>query len=118
MSKDCVFCKMARGEIKVDIIYENDNFFAFSDAEPKVEGHTLIVPKKHFVNILDLPASLGSELLDAVKAVAEIRLKEGAEGFNILQNNGEVADQYVMHAHFHILPRRKDDGKKCHISDK
>ena len=75
-----------------------------------MEGHTLIVPKKHFVNSLDMPASLGSELLDAVKVIGERRLKEGAEGFNFTQNNGEAADQVVMHAHFHILPRKKDDG--------
>jgi len=118
MIDECVFCKMARGEIKVEKIYENDNFFAFPDTNPQIKGHTLIVPKKHFVNVMDLPASLGQELLDAIKTVGEIRLKEGAEGFNILQNNGAVADQFVMHAHFHLLPRKKDDGKSCHLCDK
>jgi len=111
--EDCIFCKIANKEVEADkIIYENDNFVAFPDANQQTEGHTLIVPKKHFVNCLDLPSSLGGELLDAIKAVAEIRLKEGAEGFNIIQNNGGCAGQVVMHAHFHLLPRKKGDGKE------
>ena len=113
--ENCIFCKIANKKIESDIIYENDNFIAFPDANPKVKGHTLIISKKHFVNIMDLPASMGTELIDAVKAVAEIRLKEGAEGFNIIQNNGEVAGQVVNHLHFHLLPRAKGDGFKVGI---
>ena len=83
MMEDCIFCKLASGEIDRKVIYENDNFISFPDANPRVEGHTLIVPKKHFVNILDLPKSLGMELLDAIKNTAEILLKEHkAEGFS------------------------------------
>jgi histidine triad (HIT) family protein len=111
---DCIFCKIANKEIDVEVIYENDNFIAFPDANPKVEGHTLIVPKKHFTNVLDLPVSLGSELLDAIKAVADEKLKEGFEGFNVLQNNFESAGQVVMHAHFHFLPRKKGDSKNIY----
>jgi len=109
-NKDCIFCKIARKEIPTEIIFENDNFIAFPDQNQKTPGHSLIVPKKHFVNCLDLPASLGSELLDAIKNVMEIRMKQGAEGFNLIQNNGEVAGQVIMHAHFHLLPRKKGDG--------
>lgn len=107
---NCIFCKIARKEIPVNVIYENDNFFAMPDKNPAVPGHTLIIPKKHFENVMDMPASLGRELIDIVKAVAEIRFKEGAEGFNLIQNNFEAAGQVVMHAHFHVLPRKKDDG--------
>ncbi len=107
---DCIFCKIAKGEIKTEIIYENDNFVVFPDANPKVEGHCLVVPKKHFANILDLPQSLGSELIEAIKGVAEIKLKQGAQGFNIVQNNGKMAGQVVEHIHFHLLPRKKGDG--------
>lgn len=111
--EDCIFCKFISGEIKVNIIYENDNFIAFPDANPQVKGHTLIIPKKHYVNFLDLPSTLGGELLDAVKAVAEIHFKDkSVEGFNIIQNNFPIAGQIVMHAHFHMLPRRKGDGFK------
>jgi histidine triad (HIT) family protein len=113
--EDCVFCKISKKEISVEFIYENDNFFAMPDKNPVVPGHTLIIPKKHFENVMDMPASLGRELIDAVKAVAEIRIKEGAEGFNLIQNNFEPAGQVVMHAHFHVLPRKKDDGFKLTI---
>ena len=107
----CIFCKIAKKEVEVDsLVYENDNFICFLDQNQKTPGHTLVVPKKHFVNVLDLPASLGQELLDAIKHVAEIRMKEGADGFNIIQNNGDAAGQVVMHAHFHVLPRTKGDG--------
>ena len=113
IKKDCVFCKIASREIPAEIIYENDNFIAFPDLNPRVAGHTLIISKKHYVDILDMPISLGTELLDAIKNVAGKKLKEDlVEGFNILQNNFPVAGQVVMHTHFHLLPRRKDDGFK------
>ena len=108
---NCVFCKIVNGIIKQDFIYENDNFVAFTDANPKVKGHTLIVPKKHFVNSMDLPSSLGSELIDSVKNVAHYHFKDkSVEGFNIIQNNFPTAGQVVMHAHYHFMPRRKGDG--------
>ena len=112
MKHDCIFCKIANKEIKSDIIYENDNFITFPDAHPKVKGHCLVVSKKHFVNILDMPSTLGTELLDAVKNTLDIKTKEDKtiEGFNLVQNNFPAAGQLVMHAHFHILPRRKGDG--------
>jgi histidine triad (HIT) family protein len=110
MVEDCIFCKIAGKEIPSEVIYENDNFICFPDASPRVEGHCLVVPKKHFVNIIDLPSSSGSELLDAIKNVGELKLKEGFDGFNVIQNNGEVAGQVVMHCHFHLLPRKKGDG--------
>lgn len=107
---NCIFCKFIKGEIPVKFIYESDNFVAFLDANPKVDGHTLLIPKSHFVNLMDLPESLGRELIEGIKAVAEMRLKEGFEGFNIVSNNFSAAGQVVMHSHLHILPRRKDDG--------
>ncbi len=111
MEKECIFCKIARKEIPVEVIFENDNFIVFPDAHPKVEGHCLIIPKKHFTNILDFPDSLGAELIETVKKVAEIKIKQGADGFNLMQNNFESAGQVVMHMHFHFLPRKKGDGK-------
>lgn len=106
---DCIFCKIARGEIPAKIIYESENFIAFPDANPKVKGHTLIIPKKHFVNLIDLPAVSGSELVDAIKKIFEIKQKEGCEGFNLIMNNFSAAGQAVMHAHLHFLPRKKGD---------
>jgi histidine triad (HIT) family protein len=113
--EDCIFCKIAKGEVEANVIYENDNFIVFPDLNPRVEGHCLIIPKKHFSTILDLPQSLGKELMEVVKGVAEIKLKEGAEGFNIVQNNGKVAGQVVGHIHFHFLPRKKGDNFKVNL---
>ena len=114
--KECIFCKIARGEVlKEKFLYENDNFVAFPDANPKVEGHTLIVPKKHFVNLVDMPETLGSEMMDAIKKVFELRTREGAEGFNVISNVGNAAGQLVMHAHIHVLPRKKQDSWKMGV---
>ena len=65
--EECIFCRIARKEIKQEIIEETENFLAFPDANQRTKGHTLIVPKRHFVNLLDMPASLGNELLDVVE---------------------------------------------------
>ena len=109
--EDCIFCKIISGEIKKDFIYENENFVSFLDTEPKVKGHALIISKKHFKIILDMPSSLGQELLDCVKKTALKLIEETkAEGFNFLNNNFESAGQVVKHVHFHILPRKKGDG--------
>lgn len=108
---DCIFCKIANGGSKEKIIYENDNFFSIPDVNPLVEGHSLVISKKHFENILDLPDSLGSEFLDCVKKTSLKLLEEfNAEGFNLINNTKEVAGQVVPHFHLHILPRNKKDG--------
>lgn len=104
---DCIFCKIARKEIKAEIVEESDNFIVFPDVHPKVKGHILIIPKKHFVNIMDLPSDLASELFDLIKRIAQKKLREGFEGFNLIMNNGSCAGQVVMHAHIHFLPRKK-----------
>jgi len=110
---DCIFCKIARGEIPAKRIYENDNFFSISDAKPAGEGHSLVISKKHFENSLDMPSTLGVELLDCIKKTSLKLMKEfNADGFNVLNNNFESAGQVVKHIHFHILPRRKGDGLK------
>jgi len=110
MNNDCIFCKIAKGEIPVDFIEETNNFVAFLDKNPVGEGHTLVIPKEHFVNFLDMPFNLGSEFFDIIKKIADKRLKDGAEGFNLLMRNGRVAGQEILHTHLHIIPRKKDDG--------
>lgn len=110
MVNNCVFCKIARGEIDSKKIFENDNFFSIPDASPLVLGHILVISKKHFVTTLDMPNSMGSELLDCIKQTALKLMKDDAEGFNIISNNFEVAGQVVPHVHYHIIPRRKNDG--------
>lgn len=108
--KECIFCKIANKEIETEIIEESENFVAFPDANPKTEGHTLIVPKQHFHNLMDLPIDLSSEMIDMAKKVARERLDNDAEGFNLIMNNFEAAGQAVKHAHLHIIPRKKGDN--------
>jgi len=110
MIKDCVFCKIANGEIPSKRIYENDNFFSIPDANQQVGGHSLVISKKHFETILDLPSTLGTELLDCIKKTTIKLIEEHeSEGFNIVNNNFECAGQIVKHVHFHILPRNEGD---------
>jgi len=113
MAEDCIFCKIARKEIKAKIVDEDDNFIAIYDIKPVADGHVLIIPKKHCKTILDLPDSLGNELLGFIKKVSLRLAKDGkAEGFNVVMNNFPEAGQVVMHAHIHIIPRKKNDGLK------
>ena len=110
---DCIFCKIANGEISSEKIFENDNFFSVKDISSKSEGHSLVISKKHFETILDLPVSLGQELIECIKEISlKIVGEVKCEGFNILQNNYSVAGQVVPHLHFHIIPRKKEDGVK------
>ena len=103
---DCVFCKIASGKIETSFISEDDNFFAIKDKIPRMPGHSLVIPKKHFETILEMPSELGQELLEFIKKVASQLIKEEeAEGFNIVMNNGSEAGQVVMHLHIHIIPR-------------
>jgi len=112
--KDCIFCKIIKGEIKSDIVYSDDNFIGILDINPEMLGHTLVMPKKHFETILDTPSSLGNEFLDAIKKIAfDLIKKQKAEGFNILFNVNKLAGQEVPHVHAHILPRKQNDGMKC-----
>ena len=111
--KDCIFCKIVKGEVPSKKVYESDNLVAFLDTNQVAEGKTLLIPKHHYKTILDVPDSLGAEMLEAVKKIALKLIDEGkAEGFNILVNSFKVAGQVVPHAHIHILPRKKDDGLK------
>ena len=111
MKEECVFCKIAKGELKADKIKESNNFFAIRDINPKSKGHTLIIPKKHFVTLLDMNNNLGEELIKFMKASAsELLEQKYGEGFNVIMNNLECAGQIVKHAHFHIIPRKEGDG--------
>lgn len=107
----CIFCKIAKGEIKTERIAESNNFFAIRDANPVAEGHSLIISKKHFVTLLDIPDKLGEELLKISKKVADYLIdNKFGNGFNVIMNNLKPAGQLVMHAHIHMIPRKEDDG--------
>jgi len=112
-TNDCIFCKIIKNEIEATKTYEDENFIGILDVNPRAEGHTLIIPKKHFRNLLDMPDTLGNELLRAIKKVSLKLIDEGkAEGINVLSNNEPEANQLVFHTHIHIIPRKKDDGLK------
>jgi histidine triad (HIT) family protein len=114
MMEDCVFCKIAKGDIKQGkFIYENANFFSMPDIKPVAPGHSLVISKRHFGTILDMPPTSGAELLDCIKNTAlKIMEKEKADGFHVFSNNFDAAGQVVKHVHFHIIPRKKNDGLK------
>lgn len=110
-SDDCLFCRIARGEIPAEKVLEGDSFIAIKDINPMVEGHTLVIPKKHWVTFLDIPNNYGDELVEFMKKVIDFLMEDlNADGFNIVMNNLEPAGQIVSHAHFHIFPRREGDG--------
>ena len=109
---DCIFCKLANGDIPTNTIYEDDDFRVFLDASPATKGHCLIVPKEHFDNLADLDEGVAAKVLPLAKKIMKLlsdKLKW--DGFNLVQNNGEVAGQTVFHFHMHLIPRYKDDGQ-------
>ena len=107
--EDCIFCKIVKGEIPSYKIYEDDKVFAFLDMKPLSEGHTLVLSKEHYVNVLDVPEDVYAHMSMAVKKIAEkIQEKYKPEGILINQNNGRGAGQEVDHIHIHIKPIYKD----------
>ena len=111
--EDCIFCKIVQGKIPTEKTYEDENFIAILDTNPKTENHTLLITKKHFRNLLDMPTSLGSEYLEAIKKISlNLIQHQKAEGINIISNNEFSAGQIVFHTHTHIIPRKKDDNIK------
>lgn len=111
--EDCIFCKIVWGEIPCDKIYEDENFIAFPDANPVEEGHTLVIPKKHFDNLLMVDGDSKKNFIEALQKVGRILIKKyNSTGFNLVLNNGEDAGQVVKHVHFHLLPRKKGDNKR------
>lgn len=103
---NCIFCKLANGDIPTNTIYEDDLFRVILDADPVSKGHALIIPKNHYRNLFDLGDEEAAKIMPLAKKIAsEIKDKLGADGFNILQNSEEVAGQSVFHYHMHLIPR-------------
>ncbi len=106
----CIFCKIIAGEIPSYKVYEDEQVLAFLDINPVNHGHTLVVPKKHFVNIEEADEQVLCQIIKIVKKIG-ISLKKnlGAAGYNVLENNDPVAGQIVPHLHFHVIPRLLGD---------
>ena len=110
-NENCIFCKIAAGDIPSATIYEDDDFRVILDIEPASKGHALILPKEHYANLYELPDELAAKaLVVAKKVISKMTDIVGCDGYNVLQNNGETAGQTVFHFHMHLIPRyEKDD---------
>ncbi|MDE6474793.1 MAG: HIT family protein [Clostridia bacterium] len=108
---DCIFCKIIKGEIPSYRIYEDDMTYAFLDIASDSYGHTLVIPKKHCVNVLDCKKKYLRATIDTVQKISRHFVDNcGFEGVNVLNASGQSAQQSVFHLHFHIIPRKSDDG--------
>ncbi|QDW72606.1 HIT family protein [Lachnospiraceae bacterium KGMB03038] len=108
--ENCIFCKLANGEIPTATLYEDDDFRVILDAGPASKGHALILPKEHFKDLYELDDEVASKaLVLAKKMITKLTDVLGCDGYNIVQNNGETAGQTVFHFHIHLIPRYKDD---------
>jgi histidine triad (HIT) family protein len=109
--EECIFCKIVKGEIPSNKVYEDDDILAFLDIAPVNPGHTLVIPKTHYKNLEEIPKDLLANLILVVKKVG-LGIKKGipSEGYNIGLNNDPASGQVVPHLHFHIIPRKTDDG--------
>ncbi len=111
MSDDCIFCQIVQGKIPCGKIYEDQRILAFLDIGPLSEGHCLIIPKEHYVRLEDCPEDVAAALTQKIPHLAPAIIKAaGAQGYNVLNNNGSCAGQLVEHVHFHIIPRNPGDG--------
>lgn len=109
---NCIFCKIANGEIPSRTIYEDDDFRVIMDLAPATKGHSLILPKEHYKNVYELADDTAAKVLPLAKKMATLMTEKlGADGFNIVQNNNEVAGQTVFHFHVHLIPRYNDDNQ-------
>jgi histidine triad (HIT) family protein len=108
---DCIFCKIAAGEIPCTRVYEDDVCLAFMDIGPIAPGHTLVIPKVHVERLADLPADTAAHIARRLGPLAAaVQGAMDAAGVNLLQNNGTAAGQQVPHLHYHLIPRRPNDG--------
>ena len=108
---NCIFCKLANGEIPTATLYEDEDFRVILDASPAAKGHALILPKQHYANLYELDDSVASKVLVlAKKMITKMTDILGCDGYNIVQNNGEIAGQTVFHFHMHLIPRYEGDN--------
>ena len=116
---NCIFCKIVSGEIKSWKVYEDEHTFAFFDVNPINEYHTVVVPKKHYTDMFDIPEDEAILIMKAIKKIACLfNDKLDMKNIQILNNSGEEAQQSVFHIHFHIIPRFSGDGQNIKWTDK
>ncbi|MCI8372400.1 MAG: HIT family protein [Lachnospiraceae bacterium] len=109
---DCIFCKIANGEIPSTTLYEDEEFRVILDLGPASRGHALILPKEHYANLYEIEDDTAAKVMVLAKKMAKAMTKGlKADGFNLVQNNGETAGQTVFHFHLHLIPRYADEKK-------
>ncbi|MDE7321567.1 MAG: HIT family protein [Lachnospiraceae bacterium] len=110
--ENCIFCKIAGGEIPSRTLYEDDVFRVILDQSPATKGHALILPKNHFKNLYEIDDNTASKVLPLAKKMAAVMTEKlGCDGFNVVQNNNEIAGQTIFHFHVHLIPRYNDDNQ-------
>lgn len=109
---NCIFCKIANGEIPSRTLYEDERFRVILDLGAATRGHALILPKEHFADLAELPEDRAAEaMILAKKMMMKMKAALHADGFNLVQNNGTAAGQTVFHFHIHLIPRYEKDGQ-------
>jgi len=111
MTKDCIFCKIAKGKIPCYKVYEDKRIIAFLDVNPIAMGHTFIIPKKHYESIFDCKGKLLENMIKVTQLLSvHYKEKLGCTGVNLLNSSGKSAEQEIPHIHFHLVPRFDEDG--------
>ena len=110
--ENCIFCKIVRGELSSWKVYEDESTYAFFDINPKNEYHTLVIPKKHYENMFDIPEAEAVNIMKTVKKIVDLYgVKLGMQNLQVINSSGAQAQQDVFHIHFHIVPRFSGDGQ-------
>lgn len=113
IDNNCIFCKIANGEIPSKTLYEDEEFRVILDLAPVTKGHALILPKSHFKNLYELPDETAQKVMKLAKKMATTMTEKlECDGFNLLQNNNEIAGQTIFHFHMHLIPRYENDNQK------
>jgi histidine triad (HIT) family protein len=114
--EDCIFCKLANGDIPTRTVYEDQEFRVILDMSPISRGHSLILPKEHMSDLYELSANSAQKIIPLAQKIAvHMRDKLGCDGLNLLQNNGEAAGQTISHFHLHMIPRYAGNGNALHF---
>ena len=109
---DCIFCKIVKGDAPSWKVYENESVYAFLDINPASKYHTLVIPKKHYINIFDIPEQELREVIAVVGKLSKLyNQKLGIKNIQVVNSNGAEAQQDVFHIHYHIVPRKLGDGQ-------
>jgi len=114
---DCIFCKIVKGDLPCNLVYENDLIMSFLTIEPIKEGHVLIIPKSHYLDTDEIPTEVVTSMMVLSKRIVKvIKEKYSPDGYSVMQNGGEFND--IGHYHMHVFPRYKGDGFGWTFSDK